>query len=104
MEVVIDTIGGDVQERSFQSLKQGGRLISVVTKPSEKLSEKYGVYSDFIRGDVPKKTMTKFVNDLVEERLTCHVEKEYPFSLDGVRKAQVELSQAHTRRKRIVII
>lgn len=104
VDVVIDTIGGDVQEKSFQSLKQGGRLISVVTKPSEELSEKYGVYSDFIRGDVSKETMTKLVNDLVEGRLTCHVEKEYPFSLDGVRKAQVELSQGHTRGKRIVII
>jgi NADPH:quinone reductase-like Zn-dependent oxidoreductase len=104
VDVVIDTIGGDVQEKSFQSLKQGGRLISVVTKPSEELSEKYGVYSDFIRGNVSKETMIKLVNDLVAGRLTCHVEKEYPFSLDGVRKAQVELSQGHTRGKRIVII
>lgn len=48
--------------------------------------------------------MIKLVNDLVAGRLTCHVEKEYPFSLDGVRKAQVELSQGHTRGKRIVII
>ena len=62
------------------------------------------MYSDFIRGNVSTETMIKLVTDLVAGRLTCHVEKEYPFSLDGVRQAQVELSQGHTRGKRIVII
>ncbi len=33
VDVVLDTIGGDTQERSIQLLKSGGRLISVTTPP-----------------------------------------------------------------------
>ncbi len=33
VDVVIDTVGGDVQRRSFSVLKPGGRLVSSVSKP-----------------------------------------------------------------------
>ena len=35
VDVVFDTMGGDVQERSWQVLKPGGILVSVVSPPSE---------------------------------------------------------------------
>ena len=35
VDVVLDTIGGDTQERSIQLLKAGGRLVSMVSTPDE---------------------------------------------------------------------
>lgn len=35
VDVVLDTVGGDTQERSWQVLKPGGILVSVVNPPSE---------------------------------------------------------------------
>src|SRR5713226_8984047 len=46
-DVVLDTIGGDTQERSFKALKKGGILVSIVQPPSQELATKYGVRALF---------------------------------------------------------
>jgi NADPH:quinone reductase-like Zn-dependent oxidoreductase len=38
VDVVIDTVGGDVQRASFDSLRSGGRLISSVSPPDAELA------------------------------------------------------------------
>jgi NADPH:quinone reductase-like Zn-dependent oxidoreductase len=39
VDVVLDTVGGDVQQRSFRVLKPGGILVSVVSSPKPKETE-----------------------------------------------------------------
>jgi NADPH:quinone reductase-like Zn-dependent oxidoreductase len=34
VDAVFDTVGGDTQERAFQTLKRGGILVSTVSPPS----------------------------------------------------------------------
>ena len=46
-DVVLDTIGGDVQERSWKALKKGGALVSVVSPPNAETAAKYGVRALF---------------------------------------------------------
>ena len=43
VDVVLDTIGGEVQERSWKVLKKGGILVSVVGPPNAEQAAKYGV-------------------------------------------------------------
>lgn len=43
IDVVLDTIGGDTQERSWQVLKKGGILVSLVQPPSENKAKEHGV-------------------------------------------------------------
>jgi NADPH:quinone reductase-like Zn-dependent oxidoreductase len=43
VDVVIDDIGGDMQQRSFGVLKRGGILVSSVSQPSEAEAKKHGV-------------------------------------------------------------
>ena len=43
IDVVLDTIGGDTQERSWQVLKKGGALVSLVQSPSENKAKQHGV-------------------------------------------------------------
>src|SRR5260370_40712888 len=43
IDVVLDTIGGDTQERSWQVLKKGGILVSFVQSPSENKAKEHGV-------------------------------------------------------------
>jgi NADPH:quinone reductase-like Zn-dependent oxidoreductase len=47
VDVVIDTVGGDVQRASFDDLKRGGRLISSVSPPDADLAARYGVRAAF---------------------------------------------------------
>jgi NADPH:quinone reductase-like Zn-dependent oxidoreductase len=43
IDVVLDTIGGETQERSWKVLKKGGALVSVVQSPSENKAREHGV-------------------------------------------------------------
>jgi NADPH:quinone reductase-like Zn-dependent oxidoreductase len=44
---VLDLVGGEVQERSFQVLRPGGKLISAVLEPDRTLAQRYGVTARF---------------------------------------------------------
>lgn len=43
VDVVLDTLGGDIQDRSFNVLKKGGRLAATTTEPKEELAKKHDV-------------------------------------------------------------
>ena len=48
VDVVFDTLGGDVQTASWSVLKKGGMLVSIVSPPSEETANEFGVKSAFV--------------------------------------------------------
>lgn len=48
IDVVFDTIGGDTQKRSWQVLKAGGILVSVVSPPSKEIAAERGLRRAFV--------------------------------------------------------
>jgi NADPH:quinone reductase-like Zn-dependent oxidoreductase len=46
-DAVIDLVGGETQNRSFQVLRRGGKLISAVSRPDQHLAERHGVEAAF---------------------------------------------------------
>src|SRR5689334_9151150 len=48
IDAVLDTIGGETQERSWQVLKKGGALLSVVQPPSAEKAKELGVRAAFV--------------------------------------------------------
>ena len=48
LDIVLDTIGGDTQERSFGVLRAGGILISTISPPDEARSNAHHVSSAFV--------------------------------------------------------
>ena len=53
VDVVIDTVGGEMQTRSFAVLRRDGMLVSSVSPPSQELAAKYGVRTAFFIVSVP---------------------------------------------------
>jgi NADPH:quinone reductase-like Zn-dependent oxidoreductase len=47
VDVVLDTIGGDTQDRSWKVLKRGGILVSIVQPPSAEEATKHGVRAEY---------------------------------------------------------
>ena len=59
VDVVLDTVGGPVQERSFGVLKPGGWLLSLVQPPSEETAKAHGVQAQMVSASPPiGKTLT----------------------------------------------
>lgn len=101
-DVVFDTIGGETQERSWNVLKKGGVLVSIVQPPSEKLASAHGVRGVFMREDAKRTDeLTQIADLIVSGRVKVHVETILP--LREARKAQ-ELSQSGHARGKIVLL
>jgi NADPH:quinone reductase-like Zn-dependent oxidoreductase len=52
VDLVLDTIGGEILERSFRVLERGGTLVSIVERPDEKEAAKLGIRAEFFVVDV----------------------------------------------------
>lgn len=101
VDVVYDTIGGDTQERSFQLLKKGGYLVSLVQDPSKELLKEHNVEGKVI-ASVPNPEQLEEITEMIEAgKVKPLVEKVFPLS--EAKKAQKLSKQGHTRGKIILI-
>lgn len=97
VDLVVDTIGGDTQERSFSTLKPGGMLVSVVQPPSQERAEALGVRATIVGAYANPVAMAEIAALIDSGELKPHVSKV--LSLSEARKAQEMLSTRHTRGK-----
>jgi NADPH:quinone reductase-like Zn-dependent oxidoreductase len=52
VDVVLDFVGGEAQQRSFGVLRSGGTLISAVSEPDQTLAQQHGVTAGFFLVEV----------------------------------------------------
>jgi NADPH:quinone reductase-like Zn-dependent oxidoreductase len=65
VDAVLDLVGGDMQRRSFQVLRRGGKLISAVSPPDQDLAGEHGVEAAFFLVSVGTEYLTK-IAELIE--------------------------------------
>ena len=100
VDVVFDTVGGDTQERAFQTLKRGGVLVSTVNPPSPEKAKEFGVTVAMVVM-MPKPDQLAEINRLVESgRLKMRVAKVLP--LEGVKQAHELSAGGHADGKIIL--
>ena len=98
VDVVFDTIGGEVQERSWKVLKKGGSLISIVAPPSAEQAAKYGVRASFYVLSRANPANLAEIASLVDSgRVKTVVDTILP--LDEARRAHELSAQGHVRGK-----
>jgi NADPH:quinone reductase-like Zn-dependent oxidoreductase len=98
VDVVLDTIGGDTQERSWKVLKPGGILVSVIQAPSEDSAAAHGVRHAFVYSTPPIGPTLNKVAKLVEEG-TLKPEVSAVLPLNDIRKAHEMVEGKHVRGK-----
>jgi NADPH:quinone reductase-like Zn-dependent oxidoreductase len=100
VDVVFDTVGGDTQERAFQTLKKGGFLVTSAQTPSEEKAKEFGTEAAFVFCKPNAGQLTE-INRLIDEgKLKVHIETVLP--LTEVKKAH-QLSQSGRTRGKIVL-
>ena len=100
VDVVFDTVGGDTQERAFQTLKKGGFLATSAGTPSAEKAEEFDVKAEFVFCK-PNAHQLAEINQLIEDgKLKIHIETVLP--LTEVKKAH-GLSQSGRTRGKIVL-
>jgi NADPH:quinone reductase-like Zn-dependent oxidoreductase len=92
VDAVIDLIGGDTQERSFQVLRRGGTLVSAVSPPDQRLAQRYGVEAAFFLVNVTSRYLTEIASLIDAGELRARVGTVLPledardahFMLEGI--------------------
>jgi NADPH:quinone reductase-like Zn-dependent oxidoreductase len=98
VDVVLDLLGGETQQRSWKTLKPGGILLSTVQPPSQEIAQSYGVHQRMIGTAPPiRKVLTEAAKMVEEGQLKPHVSRVLP--LHEIKKAHALSEARHTRGK-----
>ena len=90
VDVVLDTLGGDTQARSYSVLKPGGILVSTATPPDPQKAQEQGVRAEIMMKATSASLLAKIATLLDSGQVKTAVAQT--FSLSEARQAQ-ELSQ-----------
>lgn len=103
VDVVLDTIGADTQERSWSVLKPGGLLLSLVQPPSQESATAHGVRQQFVVGLPPAGDILNEIAALVETgQIKPVVSSVLP--LQQIQQAHALVEGKHVRGKVVLKI
>lgn len=100
VDVVLDTIGGDTQERSWGTLKRGGTLVATTQPPSPERAAELGVQARFVNVSPNGKRLEELAPRFDDGTLRVPVEAVFP--LDEIGKA-FALSESKRVRGKIIL-
>lgn len=101
IDLVVDTVGGDTQTRSFSVLRSGGRLVSSVSPPDQDEATRRGVSATFFIVEVTRERLTSITERIDAGMFSVEVGEVLP--LAEARHAHEMLEGAPHRRGKIVL-
>jgi NADPH:quinone reductase-like Zn-dependent oxidoreductase len=78
VDAVLDTVGGDTYARSPKVLKKGGRLVSMLVQPDQKLMNELGVEASFLMTEITAQRLEKLAKLVDQRALKVRVGKTFP--------------------------
>lgn len=100
VDVVLDTLGGDTQTRSYAVLKPGGILISTSAPPDTQEAQRRGVRAKMISTEASASLLEQIASLIDSGQVKTDIAQTFPLS--QARQAQ-ELSQKGHVRGKIVL-
>jgi NADPH:quinone reductase-like Zn-dependent oxidoreductase len=101
-DAVIDLVGGETQERSFQVLRRGGKLISAVSPPDQHLAQSHGVEAAFFLVNVTSQHLAEIAGLVDGGKLRARVGAVLP--LADAREAHFMLERLRPQPKGKIVL
>ena len=103
VDVVLDLLGGETQQRSWQVLKPGGILLSTVQPPSQEIALAHGVRQKMIGTAPPVRRVLTEASKMADSgQLKPHVSAV--LCLEDIQEAHQLIEGRHTRGKIVLQI
>lgn len=99
-DVVLDTFGGETQQRSWKTLKAGGMLVSIIEPPSAELASEYKARPGFAVAEGGSQRLRQIAALADEGVIHPVISAVYP--LEHVRQAHDQSQGMHTRGKLVI--
>lgn len=103
VDVVIDTIGGETLDRSFEVLKPGGVLVSSVAMPDQDKAAQHRVRGVFFIVDVTSEGLTRIADLFDSGQLTTNVGEVLPLA-EAQLAHEMLAGKAHKRGKIVLAV
>jgi NADPH:quinone reductase-like Zn-dependent oxidoreductase len=97
VDLVLDLIAGETQERSWAVLKDGGTLISSLARPSAEQARKHHARAESFVAHPDRAELIEIAQLIDEGKVHPHVSAVY--ELKDAREAQAQLEQHHAQGK-----
>ncbi|MDO3408402.1 NADP-dependent oxidoreductase [Saccharibacillus sp. CPCC 101409] len=88
VDLVVDTVGGETQERSWKVLKQGGMLVSLFEEPDAEQAAAHGATGKFNTKFSTRDDLLQIVDLIANGTLKTQIDSIYPIG---------EVQEAHRR-------
>ena len=102
VDVVYDTMGGDVHRKSYEVLKAGGHMTCINAAPIEDLSGQFGVSMKIAQVNDIAGALPKVAKMVADKSLVPQVGTVLPF--DQVVNAHQMLETGHAQGKIVLIL
>ncbi len=102
VDVVLDTVGGDTQKRSWKVLRKNGILVSIVSSPAVEDAVEYGMRRAYVRGQANPAQLHELAKLVDEGKIRPVVEIVLPLS--EARRAHQLIEAGHVRGKIVLLI
>lgn len=101
-DFVLDSLGGENQEKSFTVLKEGGKLASIVSDPNQDKASQKNIKSGNVWLVPNGKQLEKIAVLLEQNKIKVIIGNKFPLSEEGIKEAHA-LSESHHAKGKIVI-
>ncbi|MBC3872492.1 NADP-dependent oxidoreductase [Undibacterium flavidum] len=100
IDVVFDTMGGEVQDKSWQTLKRGGRLVSIISQPSEEAAAQVGATPLFCFVQPSAAQLQSLATLIDAGKIKIIIDSVYP--LKDIAAAHAKSATGRTRGKIVI--
>ncbi|WP_040286272.1 NADP-dependent oxidoreductase [Sporosarcina koreensis] len=102
VDLVVDTMGGDILEKSMDVVKKGGRLVSIAGEPDAEKAKEKGITAESLWLNPNGKQLAELGQLIEDDKVKPHIGHTYPLTEQGLRDAH-DLSATHHAKGKIVI-
>ncbi|MFK9095082.1 NADP-dependent oxidoreductase [Bacillus salipaludis] len=101
-DFVLDSLGGEIQEKSFSVLKNGGKMASIVSEPDKDKAGAKNIKSGLVWLIPNGEQLGRIAELLSQEKIKVIIGHRFPLTDEGIKEAHA-LSETHHAKGKIVI-
>jgi NADPH:quinone reductase-like Zn-dependent oxidoreductase len=102
IDLVLDLVAGETQQRSWKSIKKGGRLVSTMQPPSKEEAARHNAKGEAFLTEPNRYELAQIGRLIDDGKVQVFVERILP--LDEVRRAHQHLEYEHVRGKVVLAV
>ena len=95
VDLVLDTVGGDLTGQSLSVIKPGGALVSLVAEPDSSAAQRVGVRAGWFAARASAEQLSLLARQIDRKELRAHVRKIYPLAEAATAHLDVEAGQGN---------